>query len=692
MKNAQFMITNLAQKILKKTGVINKFSENNYSYEASNTSSWFDFKASDIELSQGVHNNNSGTIEIKRVIWFIPDFDNPYWGGIHTILRFASYFKEKENIENCFVLLGDIPEKKIRSLISSAFPSLKDVEICIIKGENELAQVKDADVSICTLWTTAYHSLKFNKVKRKFYFIQDYESLFYPAGSTSAQVEETYRFGFYGLTNTESLKQIYDNTYGGISEFFTPSVDPKIFFPGSSSKKSDKLTLFFYARPGHPRNGFELGITAIKKLKTRMGDRVRIVTAGAEWNPQEYGVEGVVENLGILSYQETANLYRKCDMGFIMMFTRHPSYLPLELMACGCLVITNYNPATTWLLHDQENCLLSAASASCLSDTMYSGLNDIELRKHIIMGGFDTVHRLKAWKNEIEKVYAYMCNPETIGKKIHDLPKENLNIENLTFGGERVTHLYPNDCYYAHLSIYAFASDYIKNKVILDAGCGAGYGTVYFADNGAKSVTGIDISRDAIQFTQQNLKRDNLKFQLMDLEKINGLKDHSYDVIFSSNALEHVNNVQAFFASAWELLKYDGILIIAIPPVVNEGSKNSNLSNPFHLNIWSPRQWVNVIDKYFINIKCYNHTFDGKELNFCNTPEQTIITEKNFKFEQIPIDQYYTDHSLTIILVAEKHRPVNELPDKNETIQMIENSFTRTSDNCIIQPSASPKS
>ena len=40
--------------------------------------------------------------------------------------------------------------------------------------------------------------------------------------------------------------------------------------------------------------------------------------------------------------------------------------------------------------------------------------------------------------------------------------------------GERVSHLYPNDCYFAHLAIYYFALDHAHGGNILDAGWGLG--------------------------------------------------------------------------------------------------------------------------------------------------------------------------------------------------------------------------
>ena len=99
--------------------------------------------------------------------------------------------KEKKGVKNRFVLVGNISKDKIRKSICDAFPSLKDEEIRILASEKELNMMDETDATICTLWTTAYFSLKFNKTKKKFYFIQDYEPLFYPAGSTSAQAEET---------------------------------------------------------------------------------------------------------------------------------------------------------------------------------------------------------------------------------------------------------------------------------------------------------------------------------------------------------------------------------------------------------------------------------------------------------------------------------------------------------------------
>jgi glycosyltransferase involved in cell wall biosynthesis len=279
--------------------------------------------------------------------------------------------------------------------------------------------VRPADACVATLWSTAYYVLKFTQTKRKFYFLQDFEPMFYPAGSTSAQVEASYRFGFYALTNTVSLARHYQQDYGGDATFFTPCVDTSMFYPPTkrASGPDAPFRVFFYARPSHWRNGFELGAIALRKLKERLGQRVQIISAGQQWDPREYGLEGVVENLGLLSYQQTAELYRTCDIGLAMMFTRHPSYLPFEFMASGCMVVSNLNHETSWLLKDGENCLLSVPSASSIAATIARGLEDAQLRQQITERALRLVREQFAdWDSQIEHVYAYMCDPQAAHK------------------------------------------------------------------------------------------------------------------------------------------------------------------------------------------------------------------------------------------------------------------------------------
>jgi glycosyltransferase involved in cell wall biosynthesis len=384
-----------------------------YTNEAMMFATWLDFSPQAVAASRQVQADHPGALEIRKIAWFLPEIIHPFYGGIYTLLRFADYLKRKKGVEHRFYFLGNVEEKGIAEKIAQAFPSLAEFPVQRFNLYSHIKSFEPSDAAIATLWPTAYFMLQYNQTRRKFYFLQDYEPLFYPAGSTFAQVEATYRFGFRCIANTPTIHEIYTQQYGGQGSFFYPCVDTEIFHPAESADPDPgPVKIFFYGRPGHPRNGFELSAQALRLLKKSLGERVRIIAAGEGWKPMDFGLDGVVENLGRLSYRQTAELYRECQVGLVMMFTRHPSYLPLELMASGSLVVTNYNPSTTWLLKDRQNCLLAESSATCLAGLLEEAVLNRSERERITAHASATIRQSYShWDQEIEKTYCAMCSP-----------------------------------------------------------------------------------------------------------------------------------------------------------------------------------------------------------------------------------------------------------------------------------------
>jgi O-antigen biosynthesis protein len=372
-----------------------------------------DFSERELKASRQVHADNPGEINIRSLTWFLPEFQHAYYGGIYTLLRFADYLTRKHGVSHRFMVLGRLDPALSSEKIAASFPKLGDFPVNSFREYDQIQKLEATDAAIASLWATSYFLLRFNQTKRKFYFIQDYEPLFYPAGSIFAQIEASYRFGFYGIANTPTIKQVYEDQYGGSAHSFFPCVDTDIFYPGADihteGNRDGPLRLFFYGRPGHPRNGFELGAQALRILKKRLGKRLEVFSAGDVWTPRHYDLHGLVMNLGLLEYRQTADLYRTCHAGLVMMFTRHPSYLPLELMASGSLVVTNYNPATSWLLQDGENCRLSEASATSLADVLEESLVNSQERRRITSNALCLIReRYSDWDCEMEKVDQYM--------------------------------------------------------------------------------------------------------------------------------------------------------------------------------------------------------------------------------------------------------------------------------------------
>jgi O-antigen biosynthesis protein len=342
--------------------------------------------------------------------WFIPAFDHPYYGGAMTILRLAAYMRTHLNVRPRFLVSGSLDCAKAKGKYVEAFPELQDCDVVHVNTQAEIDAIPFADFSFATLWTTAYLLLKINNTGLKFYLAQDYEPLFYPAGSTSAQAALTYHFGFHGIANTQSIREAIEG-HGMKAIHLTPQVDPTIFHNRTEDKRSTSrpIRLFFYGRPGHPRNAFELASIGLRLAKENLGDRIDIISAGAGWDVAAYGLKDVIRPLGLLPYRETGDLYRSCHLGFVMMMTKHPSYLPFEMMACGTLVITNQNPANQWFLKDNENCLLTAPSASCIAERIIGAVNSFDaLNEMRILASSDISNKFSNWDAELDKVISHI--------------------------------------------------------------------------------------------------------------------------------------------------------------------------------------------------------------------------------------------------------------------------------------------
>lgn len=358
--------------------------------------------------------NNHYTGPIKTINWLIPRFEHVYYGGVYTLFRFAEYF-QKHGIENRIILYDypAAPIEQIRTMIAESFPGLASVTI--LPQTPNLSDTPDSDATIATFWTSAFISARINNTKKKLYFIQDFEPGFYAANSYYALAESTYRMGFHGIVNTPGLSQWLESHYQMKTVSFTPAINHELYSISSEElekklQKTEPIQLVVYARPHHERNGFELALSVCKKLKNRFGTTIRIIAAGDEWEPAEYGVEGIIENRGRLnSLQAVADLYRASDIGLVFMFTKHPSYQPFEFMACGAVVATNSNSANTWFLHN-ENAVIMEPIPSLMVEKISELIENPQKRAVLARTSRDIVQKL-SWDAQCQKVLQNISSP-----------------------------------------------------------------------------------------------------------------------------------------------------------------------------------------------------------------------------------------------------------------------------------------
>lgn len=202
----------------------------------------------------------------------------------------------------------------------------------------------------------------------------------------------------------------------------------------------------------------------------------------------------------------------------------------------------------------------------------------------------------------------------------------------MQFTGERLVPGGPGteQIYHEHLLRYLFAQQFIKGKRVLDAACGAGYGSAILAKGGALSVTGVDISAEAIEYSRTHYQAPNLNFEVMDCCHMT-FPDSTFDVVVSFEAIEHIQDAKNFLREIRRVIKDTGLLVVSTP------NSATFTENPFHVREYSRSEFVELLKSYFPNIGLYEEDYllflavRGKLSEFFIKKEHEIVASENLR-------------------------------------------------------------
>ena len=102
----------------------------------------------------------------------------------------------------------------------------------------------------------------------------------------------------------------------------------------------------------------------------------------------------------------------------------------------------------------------------------------------------------------------------------------------------------------------------LKNLKILDIGCGGGLISEPMSRLGA-DVTGIDASDKNIKVAKSHAKKSNLNINYLNTTPENLKLNNEFDIILNLEVIEHVENLDLYLKSCFDLLKPSGIMFTA---------------------------------------------------------------------------------------------------------------------------------
>jgi glycosyltransferase involved in cell wall biosynthesis len=194
--------------------------------------------------------------------------------------------------------------------------------------------IEDAHGIFATTWPTAYRVLASPARGKRFYFVQDFEPWFYPAGTNALLAEATYRFGFHGVTAGRWLTDVLRRDYGMAADHFDFGRDP-VYTLDEARRPEDRAGVCLFARPETPRRATELAVLALELFAERHPE-VEVHTYGDELSNLPFRAT----QHGLLKPSELNALYNRCVAGLVLSAT-NVSLVPHEMLAAGCIPVVN---------------------------------------------------------------------------------------------------------------------------------------------------------------------------------------------------------------------------------------------------------------------------------------------------------------------------------------------------------------
>lgn len=197
-----------------------------------------------------------------------------------------------------------------------------------------------------------------------------------------------------------------------------------------------------------------------------------------------------------------------------------------------------------------------------------------------------------------------------------------------------------------HLERYLCIKELVRDKVVLDAACGEGYGSSILSQTAA-SVLGVDIDAETIRRAREKYGVSaKLNYRQASVTDLSSISSDSIEVVVSYETIEHIDAESQikFLAEISRVLKPDGILIMSTPDK-KEYSDKYQFKNEFHIQEFYVQDFLDFLHSKFKNIKLYNQYLEVA--SFVECPE-----EKTEKIQYVIDRERYDAAAKYVIAIA----------------------------------------
>ena len=313
----------------------------------------------------------------KKIAWIIP---SPIKGsgGIRTMIQNANFlvrqgFECDIYVEEDYVNTNESMKQRIIDFYGEC---LCDVYVGIdFKKEYDLA------FATYSIKTPDYLYYMKNNVKRKAYFIQDFEPWFEPMGGLYLDMEHTYKYGLNGVSIGKWLTYKLQHEFNQPMNYFSFCADTNVYKKLDNVEKENAICFIF--QPEKPRRCSNIGIRALLLVKALRPD-VKIYLYGSD---VDIKLDVEMENLHIMPIDKCNELYNKCKVG-VCMSSSNPSRIPFEMMAAGLPVVDLYRENNLYDI-PEDGVLLADTSPEAIATAIIKILDDDKLQQSMSKKGYE---------------------------------------------------------------------------------------------------------------------------------------------------------------------------------------------------------------------------------------------------------------------------------------------------------------